>query len=255
MASLSDHARNKISSRWSKLRYELRKNRLNKFYSKWIEKFHTGNGILLDIGCGDGSFMNYMKLLGWDLFATEINEGIIRNLSEDLKSRIVLVSGALDEANFRDDSFDVVALWNVFEHVADINNLLDTIKKILKKKGLLVLQVPNIESLEARVFRMNWAHLDLSRHVHHFSPRTLCSALTKKDFKINAITHFSPIDKSYRGSFENLVKSKLRLRAVQYFFHNIFYKALLDILFIPLNIIGSIFKKGTFITIACINEK
>ena len=242
-------------SRWSSLRYKIRRQGLNRFYNSWIDRFYAGKGTLLDIGCGDGNFISYMKDLGWNAFGVEADKDVIKNISEDLKARIKLVNANLDEANFETESINVASLWNVFEHIPDSDVLLDAVKRILTKNGLLVLQVPNIESLEARIFKMNWVHLDPPRHAHHFSINALSEILIKKNFKIKAITHFSPVDKSYRGSFEIFVRSKSPLEINSYFFHNILYKVILDMIFIPLNIIGSILKKGTFITIACVNEK
>lgn len=237
------------------LRRRAWKRRLNRFYAKLVERFHESAGALLDVGCGDGSFMSYMSALGWDVFGVETNKDIVNDISEEVRRKIRFVAMGLDEARFEDDLFDVVTLWNVFEHISDSDNLLNTIKKILKANGLLVMQVPNIESLEARIFKANWVHLDPPRHLHHFSPATLTSVLSKNNFKIKAINYHSPIDKSYRGSFENLLKAKLQMPINQYLFHNITYKIVLDLIFTPLTIIGNVVRRGTFITIACVNEK
>ncbi len=240
---------------WSSLRYKIRTRRLNIFYRKWIERFCVNKGMLLDIGCGDGSFISYMKNMGWDVYGVVINSAILKNTEEALRPKIKVINGDLGEADFGEDSFDVVTLWNVFEHIRDSDNLLRAIKKVLRKDGLLVMQVPNTESLEARIFKKNWIHLDLERHAHHFSTRTLSAPLNKTGFKITAITHHSPIDKYYRGSFENLLRAKLRIGPRPYFFHSIFYKMALDFLFVPITIAGNLVKKGTFITVACMNEK
>ena len=140
---------------WLNVGYKIRRQRLDRFYNSWINRFYKGAGALLDIGCGDGNFISYMEDLGWNAFGVEVDKDVIKNVPENLKTRIELVNTSLDEADFGTESFDVVSLWNVFEHISDSDNLLDTVKRILKKNGLLVMQVPNIESLEARIFKKN----------------------------------------------------------------------------------------------------
>ncbi len=240
---------------WPEYRCRMRKRRLNRFYSNWIKKFHKGKGTLLDIGCGDGAFLAHMKDSGWEVFGVEVDSAVISGARDDLKNNIRLIKNNLTEAGFARDKFDVVSLWNAFEHIADSAALLESIKLILKKNGSLALQVPNIESLESRIFKEYWIHLDPPRHIHHFSLSSLTSTLLQKRFNVLAITYSSPIDKSYRGSFAKMAVSRFGGNVDSYLFHNIFYKVAMDLIFVPLTIISNTVKMGTFITVACVNEK
>ena len=68
--------------------------------------------------------------------------------------------------------YDAITMWNVFEHLYDIQGMLTSIKNMLKNKGLFMLMIPNVESLATRLMReksptFNW------KHVSHFSPGSL----------------------------------------------------------------------------------
>jgi len=81
--------------------------------------------------------------------------------------------GPLDRQPFAPRSFHLITLWHVLEHLADPGPVLQQLSGLLAPGGLLVIAVPNIGSLQARLFGANWFHLDLPRHLWHFSPWSL----------------------------------------------------------------------------------
>ncbi|MFA5147347.1 MAG: methyltransferase domain-containing protein [Candidatus Omnitrophota bacterium] len=241
---------------WSISRQMTRRRRLNRFYERTILDAAGIRGRLLDIGCSYGNFVLYAREKGWEIAGVDIDRDAVKQIPDEVRSSIkVLDNGRLEEAAFKEDSFDVVTLWHVLEHISDSSGLLDAIKKILKTDGVLALQVPNGDSIEAGIFGPAWVHLDPPRHMHLFSPGTLIPLLKNKGFAVRRVSHFAPLDKSYRGSLARFLNRKTRIPEDSYLFNNILYKMLADAVFSPLSLLGSICGKGTFITVVCTNEK
>ena len=139
-------------------------------------------GRIIDIGCGDGSFLKAMAGYGWEAYGLEISKSA-SDLIRDVKG-IKYVNGELDSTKFPSNYFDVVTLWHVLEHFYDPVTKLREISRILKKDGLLFLSVPNFDSFQARFGKNRWFHLDPPRHLWHFSSRSLSFIMNKGGFII-----------------------------------------------------------------------
>ena len=134
------------------------------------------NGKLLDIGCGDGLFIKQLKDVGWNVSGIEIDsEAVKRAQSHNLDVRC----GKFEKLDVENEVYDVVRLWHVLEHFNQPKQNLKKIADILKPKGQIILGVPNIDSLYSKIFRENWAGLDMPRHLYHFSPQTIKEMLTE----------------------------------------------------------------------------
>lgn len=132
---------------------------------------------LLDIGCGNGSFVERARQNGWESFGTEIAP------PNHLKSSGHVYRGDFLDVNFSENSFDLVSLWHSFEHIKDPRKYLSKVRKILKTGGTLLIELPNFASWQAKMFRGNWFHLDVPRHLYHFSPDSLSLLIQKEDFR------------------------------------------------------------------------
>lgn len=128
-------------------------------------------GTLLDIGCSSGGFLRTLKGADWKLYGIEISPEEARR-AEASSGAQVFVGGILN-APFSEASFDVITGFHVLEHVSDPNHVIENMWKWLKPGGILYLHVPNVEALEARIFRSYWYGLELPRHLYHFSPTSL----------------------------------------------------------------------------------
>ncbi|KPJ69461.1 hypothetical protein AMJ44_03855 [candidate division WOR-1 bacterium DG_54_3] len=139
-------------------------------------------GKILDIGCGDGSLLKYLKDLGWQTYGVEINEVSARYAREVLGLNVF--KGRLEDANFPEESFDVITILHVLEHLSDPTHTLRMIFPILRKDGILVVEVPNFGSFEARIFRSKWFGIDapLPLHLYFFTPHSLKLLLVKCGF-------------------------------------------------------------------------
>jgi SAM-dependent methyltransferase len=123
-----------------------------------------GRGRLLDIGCFRGEFMEYMgSTHGWDVAGVEFSERPPNYYGLDI------FYGDLAGAPFEEESFDVVTLWAVLEHVYDPSMILGRVQRLLRPGGTAIILVPNFNSIPGRFMR----HDDIPRHVTMFTRRTL----------------------------------------------------------------------------------
>ncbi len=128
-----------------------------------------GVGALFDYGCGTGAFIKECQDKGWTITGFEPDDDA-RQLATQRTSQPILKneSELMTLANL-----DVITLWHVLEHVANLNETLATLASLLKKGGYLVIAVPNPASKDASVYGPNWAAYDVPRHLYHFTPEVL----------------------------------------------------------------------------------
>jgi len=141
---------------------------------------YVAGGKLLDVGCGNGNYLYSLRELGWETYGVEMNEQACRYAQEVLGLKVS--HGTLEEARFPDAFFDVVTMRHVLEHLPDPGRSLAEVYRLLRAGGSVLLETPNIESVQARFFKARWFHLDVPRHLYHFAPATLQALLQKAGF-------------------------------------------------------------------------
>lgn len=142
----------------------------------------AAKGRALDVGCGSGKFLRALKQSGWEVAGLELNDDTAtgaRNIQG------LLVETSLDA--FSDASFDLITITHVLEHSRDPQQMLAACLRLLKPGGVIAVAVPNIESWQARVTRAYWFHLDLPRHLWHFSEKWLAKELAGHGFELIAV--------------------------------------------------------------------
>ena len=124
-----------------------------------------------------------MKKLGnWELTGVELSPRASQKARDAYG--VDVFTGDLLEANFQDNKYDLVTLWNVLEHVYDPSATLHEVWRILRSGGLMIIRIPNPESLAARVFGKYWAGLDLPRHLFLFRKNLLVKMAEKAGFAL-----------------------------------------------------------------------
>ena len=131
---------------------------------------YRGEGRVLDIGCGGGSYLYRLKSWGWDAYGVEPSAA---GAAQARSLGLHVYQGRLEEAAFPDSFFDIVRLNHVLEHLTDPHGTLCEIKRIVRPDGLVYVTVPNTRSLNFWLFRENWYALDIPRHVVSYSPEAL----------------------------------------------------------------------------------
>ena len=196
-------------------------------YFKDIEKKY------LDFGCGSGRHLNHIKdqypkwkLYGYDrsLYAKKNLNKININFIDDLES-------------IPDDFFDFINLTSVIEHLIHPSETVHLLRKKLKKNGRIIIKTPNWNSLGRVIFRRNWVHYDIPRHIYVFSSKNLQKFLTDNQFQIIKLIHSSNIGVELKSIYRSL---KLKKRPK---FHNFLTK-----LFLPIGILLNFTSLSSTIT-------
>jgi SAM-dependent methyltransferase len=129
------------------------------------------SGSLLDLGCSSGLFLESLPRDSWKLFGIEMSADCAKT-AEARTGAKVFVGNILD-APFPPESFDVITCFDVLEHLYEPRRVMARVCEWLKPGGFFYVQVPNVDSAEARVFGSYWHGLELPRHLFHYSPASL----------------------------------------------------------------------------------
>lgn len=126
-------------------------------YNK-IKQFLSKNASILDVGSGAGEFLYLMKVLGYRVKGVEPNKGYAEYSIKEYNLDVEI--GFFQDLTCKSESFDLVTIWHVLEHVENPCEVLQKANYILVTEGVLVIEVPNVEAVcQAPNHRFHEAHL------------------------------------------------------------------------------------------------
>lgn len=167
-------------------------------------------GKVLDIGCGVGDFLNTMEQHGWQASGIEPSEEAIVIARKRTKAQI---QAPEEIGNIESESFDLITMWHVLEHVDDLRKEVYELHRLLKKGGRLVLALPNYKSADAQHYREFWAAFDVPRHLNHFSQKTISNIFSTSNLNLietNKLIwdayYISYMSEQYKGNSLALLK-------------------------------------------------
>lgn len=169
-------------------------------------------GTILDIGAGTGVFLTKFQEIGWEVYGVELAQEAVSAAKKEYG--LTFKSGDFLDFQFSKNYFDVVTLNNVLEHLYKPRKTLVGIHSILKDDGILLITVPNIESLGFKLFGGNWYPLQPPRHLYHFSPKTLADILDRLGFAVVSVNHDYHVHNEYSlfESFRFLFSPRFKKR-------------------------------------------
>jgi SAM-dependent methyltransferase len=132
-------------------------------------------GPVLDVGAGDGALLDALASVGREAVGVER-----RSTRADVRE------GELSELDGR---FAAVVFWHSLEHVREAGAALAHAVQLLAPGGILVVAMPNLDSLQARAFGERWFALDLPRHLVHVPARALLARLRQLGLEPTRISH------------------------------------------------------------------
>ncbi len=188
--------------------YHLIKSHSLKKKVQLINSFHPEKGRLLDIGAGTGDFLTTAKANGWQTIGLEPSE----------KAKNIAISKGVsfenDIKSIENQSFDVITMWHVLEHVPDIEQQIKELKRLLKPNGTIIIAVPNFKSFDSNYYKEFWAAYDVPRHLWHFSKISIEKLFVKENLKLIKILpmvfdsfYVSLLSEKYKNGKMNFFKA------------------------------------------------
>lgn len=180
-----------------------------------IKRYAKGN-ILLDIGCATGVFLNYCKSHGFNVSGIEpslkARQYAIETFGLDVKD--------IEHINdIPHDSQDVITMWHVLEHVADVSERIALVRELLKKDGTSFIALPNPNSYDALFYKEHWAAYDVPRHLYHFSKESFEKLVKNHGFEVVRI-----LPMVYDSYYISLMSERYKKSIIPYF--KAFYRGL-----------------------------
>ena len=165
---------------------------------------------VLDVGCGDGRLLAAFAALGHPGTGTERTGD--HPCPGGAAAGLEIRSGDLPDAGLPAASFHLCVYWHVLEHLHDPLASLVEAQRLLVPGGRLVVAVPNFESLQAAWAGRDWFHLDLPRHLFHFTPRSLAALLVRAGFRVQRVGHYA-LEQNPYGILQSALNRAGRRRA------------------------------------------
>jgi len=173
-----------------------------------INNLQDKKGALLDIGAGTGDFLSVAKNNGWNAVGIEPSEkarSIANQKGVELK---------LNTSDFENNSFDIITMWHVLEHVPNLEGQIKELKRLLKPNGSIIIAVPNFKSYDANHYKEFWAAYDVPRHLWHFSKTAIRKLFQKENIELVKILpmkfdsfYVSLLSEKYKTGKMNFIKA------------------------------------------------
>ncbi len=179
------------------------KNKLN-----LINSLSENKGKILDIGAGVGDFLAFVKQDGWQTIGVEPSQ----------KAREIAINKGVNFVNETSDlennSFDIITMWHVLEHVPNLEFQIKELKRLLNPNGTLVIAVPNFKSFDANYYKEYWAAFDVPIHFWHFSKTAIKLLFEKENMKLEKVLpmkfdafYVSLLSEKYKTGKMNFIKA------------------------------------------------
>ncbi len=174
-----------------------------------IERRITRRGNLLDVGCSFGLFLDAARQRGWSVAGIELSAYAARYATEGLG--LTVVNKPLTEAKFEGESFDVITMWYVIEHLPNPIECLRHLKTFLKEDGILVISTPNVDSYRAKIEGRRWRIWIPPEHLLYFSPESLSSVVEQSELEIMDKETALPYEQYFRKALLYGLINRMRL--------------------------------------------
>ena len=177
---------------------------------------------ILDVGCGRGDFLRIIKKSNKNVLVAgiEFNDKLSKYLQNQLN--ITIFGKTLDDLQIS-EPFDLITMWDVFEHLSDPIKEIQKITGLLKKEGSFVFSIPNTSSIDRKIFGNRWIGWDAPRHTFLFSDFLIRKILNEYGYEVILRKTITGSKGSFDLSMKNVFGEK--------FVGNIVYKIFSFLLF------------------------
>lgn len=150
---------------------------------KLLSKLLPERGRWLDVGCSAGFVVRAANDCGFEGWGVDVEPWGIKYGGEQLGLQH-LYEGMLEEQGFPDAHFQAISLYDVIEHVPDLNRLVSELSRLLSADGLVDIVTPDIGHWRVTRPLSEWKEIKPSEHLYYFSERTLDRLLHKHGLRI-----------------------------------------------------------------------
>ena len=173
-----------------------------------------GEGKVLDVGCGAGGNLKTLQDQGWDVSGIEVSEEAAAHARALIGGTIH--TGTLEAHLFAPNTFDLILMSHSLEHLPSPADALRRVHALLKDEGLLVVSVPNVNSIEAKLFGQSWFHWDPPRHFYHFGKGSLTQFLIQTGFRpyrfrtgVDSVFFMASLDRCWKQRFHGVLPMRM----------------------------------------------
>lgn len=165
--------------------------------------YYKTKGKFLDIGASIGLLAHQAKNKGFDVEAVELSKAAIEYGRKTFN--IKYYDKDILSLNLKAETYDVITINHVLEHLNNPNNFLKEVHRIMKPGGILVLAVPNFGSISAQILKQRWASLQPREHLLYFTPDTLSKIMQKQKFIIKQVIVSEPY-REYKWGIRSILR-------------------------------------------------
>jgi 2-polyprenyl-3-methyl-5-hydroxy-6-metoxy-1,4-benzoquinol methylase len=151
--------------------------------SRWTRLGSRGSSVL-EIGCGPGLMLEAFSRRGWRVSGIERDDAAAEAARQRAGANAVFTSIEELPPCAR---FDLIVIFQVLEHIGEPVDLLRECARRLARGGRVIINVPNFSSWQSRFAGSKWMHLDVPRHLVHFTPETLAATLKRAGLEVERL--------------------------------------------------------------------
>lgn len=171
-----------------------------KYLLHFLNDSAENNFRVLDIGCGRGILLDELAKRNCDCHGLERHDFPVPVHHHGNSYHL----GNLSDQPLPTNSFDLVVIWHVLEHLPEPKKTLQQAVGLMKTGAVLALATPNFASRQARWFGANWFHLDIPRHFWHFTPENLITICSEFELEL-----LEQSDRSFEQNIFGFLQSAL----------------------------------------------
>ena len=209
-------------------------------------------GKVLDVGCATGVFLKGMQDRGWEAWGIEPSDYAANYAVEKLHLNVK--HDYLKSDSYEDEQFDLVTLWDVFEHLPNPVQTLEICRKILKPGGVLLLSLPNPQSWDRYLFKEAWSGWDVPRHYYIYRTLSLTQLLDKHGFHFQRIKSFTGRHGAMGISWDFWLKTKGKSAKYRERFSKFFHSYAVRVLTYPYFMFADAINRSASMTLTYVKE-
>ncbi|MEM7467081.1 MAG: class I SAM-dependent methyltransferase [Pseudomonadota bacterium] len=148
-----------------------------------VKKQFQPTGRWLDVGCSAGFVVKAAEQAGFDAYGVELERAAVNYASEHLNLSQVR-AGTLEEQQYPDNYFDVISMYDVIEHVPNLNSIVAELKRLLRADGVIEIRTPDLGHWQTPKVLSNWKEVKPSEHLYYFDKRTLVQLFSNHQLRL-----------------------------------------------------------------------